>query len=171
MRKYNLKRQPRQLPDGTIEIQLTKNQVCYVDSVDAEQSLCNWIALTSRGTWYALRNYMEKPLLLHRVIASKMLDRELGHDEFIDHIDGDTLNNRRANLRIVTHSQNCMNRKVTSANTSGYKGVWNRGNRWYAGIKIQGKRIHLGSFDTAEEAYAAYCEAAQEIHGEFARLK
>lgn len=89
-----------------------------------------------------------------------------------DHENGVTLDNRRNNLRFATSSQNAMNRRKTSANSSGYKGVhWHKGHqKWCAQIKVNGKSIHLGYFDTPEEAHAAYCEAATRLHGDFARL-
>ena len=89
----------------------------------------------------------------------------------IDHIDRNPTNNRIANLREATNSQNNHNRGQQVNNTSGYKGVcWNkRAKRWKAYIKLHGRRTHLGYFNTADAAHAAYCVAAQELHGEFAR--
>lgn len=91
----------------------------------------------------------------------------------IDHIDGNTANNAIANLREASNAQNCMNKPKPKSNTSGFKGVryHSRDRRWYAHIRLSGKQVHLGLFDTAEEAHAAYCEAAHRLHGEFARTK
>ena len=90
----------------------------------------------------------------------------------IDHIDGNGLNNRWLNLREATHAQNMSNRKMQRNNTSGYRGVHcgasNR--KWMAKIKINSKMVHLGGFDSADEAAHAYNKAAIEHHGEFARL-
>lgn len=55
-------------------------------------------------------------------------------------------------------------------NTSGYKGVSLEGTRFKAKICKNYKQIHIGTFDTKEEAHAAYCTAARELHGEFARF-
>jgi hypothetical protein len=92
--------------------------------------------------------------------------------EFIDHIDGNPTNNRLDNLREASHTENSRNRRIQSRNTSGFKGVyWNKAARkWHAQIHTDGRNKHLGLFVTAEEAYAAYCTAAKELHGEFARL-
>lgn len=89
-----------------------------------------------------------------------------------DHENCNTLDNRRRNLRIATNSQNGANRERLSNNTSGYKGVsWDKRRRkWHAYIYFNKKQIHLGFFDTAEQAYEAYCAAAIRLHGEFARL-
>lgn len=93
-------------------------------------------------------------------------------DLLVDHIDGDPHNNRLANLRLATSRQNQCNQKTRSDNTSGLKGVsWSEERqKWQTGIQVNGKRIALGRFNTKEEAYAAYCEAARRLHGEFARL-
>ena len=88
----------------------------------------------------------------------------------IDHIDGDRSNNRISNLREATNSQNSQNRKLSIANTSGYKGVyWHaQTSKWQARIMINGRGKHLGLFDSAKEAHAAYCIAADRLYGEFA---
>lgn len=90
----------------------------------------------------------------------------------IDHINGDRADNRISNLREATRSQNNCNRGATSANTSGYKGVFfkKHGSRWQAQIKINGRIKHIGYFPTPEAASVAYTEAALRLHGEFARV-
>jgi hypothetical protein len=90
----------------------------------------------------------------------------------LDHIDGDRVNNRADNLRAVTHAQNQHNAGRRSDNASGFKGVsWQRrGLKWAAQIRVKGKKVSLGHFDTPEAAHAAYCEAAKFHHGEFAKI-
>jgi HNH endonuclease/AP2 domain len=89
----------------------------------------------------------------------------------IDHINGDPADNRLSNLRLATHAQNLMNSGKRINNTSGFKGVSrDHSTRFRATIWLGGKQRYLGSFVTREEAYTAYCKAAQELHGEFARL-
>ena len=87
----------------------------------------------------------------------------------VDHKNGDSLDNRRSNLRPASHAQNMQNVGITKANTSGYKGVnWNSdASKWHARIRVNGKRLHLGLFDAAEDAHAAYVAAAEMHHGEF----
>ena len=91
----------------------------------------------------------------------------------IDHINGICDDNRLSNLREATRAQNTQNKRRQQNNTSGFKGVhFNvREKRFQADIKARGTALRLGFYDTAEEAYRAYCEAAHQLHGEFARLK
>ncbi|MCI0598731.1 MAG: HNH endonuclease [Beijerinckiaceae bacterium] len=87
----------------------------------------------------------------------------------IDHINGDRADNRFLNLREATRTENAWNAKLRSDSHSGFKGVRRHKRRWCAYIKVSGKQKHLGSFATPEEAHDAYCRAAREHHGQFAR--
>jgi hypothetical protein len=90
----------------------------------------------------------------------------------LDHINGDGFDNRTANLREATRTQNNGNMRMPSHNTSGLKGAYwdKRAERWMSQIKHQGRQHYLGYFDTAEQAHAAYAAAAVRLHGEFARI-
>lgn len=92
-------------------------------------------------------------------------------DGWLDHIDGDGLNNRITNLRRATCAENARNRRRPRTNSSGLKGaVWHKkAGRWQAQLKLEGKAKYLGLFDTAEEAHAAYLSAANEFYKQFAR--
>jgi hypothetical protein len=122
-------------------------------------------------TWYVCRNVQVsgvwQTLRLHRVV--------LGVDDpkvHVDHINMNGLDCRRANLRAATQSQNQHNRTKYANNTSGYKGVYwdKRRGCWRAGIRFEGRTRHIGLYATAEEAYAAYCARATELHQDFARF-
>ena len=89
----------------------------------------------------------------------------------IDHRDGDTLNDRWDNLRLATPSQNLANARCPKDNKVGLKGASRCGSRWRAHISRGGRQVCIGRFDTAEEAHDAYCRAAKEYYGEFARGK
>lgn len=91
--------------------------------------------------------------------------------EEVDHIDGDHANNAWRNLREVTGSQNKMNLPLRRDNNSGVKGVWwdKRRHVWIADIEAGGRRHRLGHFYAFEDAKAARIEAANRLHGEFAR--
>ena len=90
--------------------------------------------------------------------------------ERLDHRDNDGLNNRWLNLREATNSENMANNRRQRNNTSGFKGVsWSKVMQLYhAYIWHDGKRHHLGYFNTPEEAHQAYLREAQERFGEFA---
>jgi len=83
-----------------------------------------------------------------------------------DHIDGDPANNRWTNLRECTTAENAQNTASHKNSSSKYVGVgWHKGGqKWRAQIKINGKKKHLGLFETEAEAYAAYCKAKSEHH-------
>lgn len=90
----------------------------------------------------------------------------------VDHIDGNRSNNKYKNIRVATRSQNKMNTKLRSDNTTGVKGVYfcNRTKKYQAQITLNGKNKYLGRYKTLKEARAAYCNAARELFGEFARF-
>jgi|688.fasta_scaffold958645_1 hypothetical protein len=88
----------------------------------------------------------------------------------IDHINNIPTDNRLKNLRIATVQQNSYNSKRRKDNRTGYKGVKKRGNKFTVRISINKCRVWLGTYNTPEEAHAAYCDAAREHFGEFARI-
>ena len=92
-------------------------------------------------------------------------------DHQIDHIDLNPGNNAWANLRAATNAQNCFNQSRPKSNTSGFKGVHHikTSGKYRAVIKINYRQKHLGCFETAEEAHAAYSAAAREHFGDYAR--
>lgn len=99
----------------------------------------------------------------HRIIWRMIKGADPSNE--IDHIDGDPFNNALTNLREATHAQNMYNRRARGVLP---KGVTQRGGRYEAGIRLRGVGRHLGTFDTPEEAHAAYAKAAQELFGKFA---
>ena len=148
------------------EITLTRGMVALVDDEDYERlSAYRWCALKSEHTFYAVRNVgRSEKVLMHRELLAAPRGME------VDHISGDGLDNRRCNIRIATSRQNKHNQGIRRSNKSGYKGVHlNRNGRWRARMRIPGGHLHLGYFDTAELANAAYCAAARKYQGEFAR--
>jgi len=104
--------------------------------------------------------------MLHRLIVGAPVG------EVVDHINGDTLDNRRSNLRVCSRAENLWNAGKRRHNTSGFKGVCfdKRDGRWYARIRAVGRVHDLGRYKTAEEAAMAYDAKAAELHGPFARL-
>jgi hypothetical protein len=130
----------------------------------------NWYAKVHANHVYAARydysNRDKRHIMLHRFI---MVCPQGLH---VDHIDGDGLNNRRSNLRIVTNAQNSCNQKINKNNQSGFKGVHWAGDRkkWRACIRVNGRLNNIGCYSTPEDAYAAYCKASAELHGEYGRI-
>jgi hypothetical protein len=91
----------------------------------------------------------------------------------VDHRNTDSLDNRRSNLRLATHSQNSCNSRRDKSNTySRYRGVSfsKRKGKWFAAIRVNGRKLWLGYFDNEEDAACAYDSAARMYHKEFAKL-
>lgn len=111
-----------------------------------------------------------KALQAHRV-AWAMQTGAWPKDE-IDHINRVRNDNRLVNLREATRAQNLHNRGASKCNTSGFKGVFmcRESGRFRAQVRFSGNKKWSARFKTKEEAYAAYCEKAAELHGEFARF-
>lgn len=148
-------------------IPLTRGQIAVVDKEDYPAlSRHNWCALWTGKCFYAARrDESNSYLLMHRELL------KCAPSELADHKDGNTLDNRRHNIRKCTLAQNNMNRRPRSK----WKGIHfhkcQQGKRkWRARIAIQGRGIFLGYFAAAIEAATAYNEGARKYHGEFARL-
>lgn len=160
-----------------ISLPLSQGYSAQIDDIDADLASHKWTAQhAGSGLVYAQRVQRQDghqlKCYLHRAILSRMLDRPLGRKEYVDHINGNSLDNRRSNLRLASVNENARNSRHKSTNTSGYKGVsWSKHHKnWQAVIKVNSKAVHLGHFDTPEAAYAAYCEGAAKYHGEFANV-
>jgi hypothetical protein len=156
------------------EIQLTKGKVAIVDDEDFEYlNQWKWHIKKSGNNYYAIKHVKKsvgtptKKILLHRFLLNVY-----NSDLHIDHINNDSLDNRKINLRICTNSQNQMNRGKSCNNTSGYKGVTyhKRQNKFNAYITHNKKTVYLGSHLDPVDAAKAYNEAAIKFHGEFAKL-
>lgn len=154
------------------EIPLTKGLVAIVDDEDYEE--------LSKYKWQSVKGYAYRVLLVsdgkgrQRIgMHRQIMGLDLSDERVVDHIDRNPINNKRSNLRICTEAENAMNRSMLSANKSGYKGVsWEKNlKKWRAQIQVNGKNFALGVYSTPEEAHAAYCIKAVELHGEFANAE
>lgn len=145
-------------------INLTKNFVAHIDDED-EWVLAGrkWVASFSGRKWYVVRGKGKTREYLHRLIVGA------GKGVVVDHIDGDTMNNTRSNLRICSKQQNSWNSKKRES-FSGFKGVAQHKDRWTARLTINGKNLYLGLFDNKQDAAISYNEAAKRHFGAFARL-
>jgi len=122
----------------------------FPEFLSVEWRLCSW-------------GYAHSKLgIMHRIVMKAPKGME------VDHINHDPLDNRRTNLRLCTRSENLRNRRMQCNNTSGYKGVRLECGRWRVQISLDGKNRHIGFYDSPEEGYEAYVQAAALYHGEFA---
>lgn len=145
------------------KILLSQNKIALIDDGDFEE--------VNKHDWmydgrYARTRIKGKELRLHRLIMNPAKGLE------VDHINGDSLDNRRMNLRLCSHKENLRNQRLNKANTSGFKGVCWVKNRaqWQASIRVDQRCRYLGSFSKIEEAAKAYNDAATKYFGEFARI-
>jgi len=122
----------------------------------------DWLkpGINSSGYYHVIlyKNKIKKAHYVHRLLAQAYLEK-YSKDLHIDHIDGDRLNNKLENLRIVTHQQNQWNR----TKAKGFS--WNKvAEKWQAQIKVNSKDKHLGYFNSEAEAREAYLKAKQIFH-------
>ncbi len=114
------------------------------------------------------QNLKTTTLNVHRLVAITFVDNP-DDKPFVDHIDNDRTNNNVINLRWCTNKENLQNSKLSTANTSGHKGVcWQKQHsKWRAQIQIDGITIHLGYFENKEDAIRARVQRANEAFGNF----
>ena len=150
------------------KINLTRGAVAIVDDKDYEK--------LSKHRWYYNQGYALRAITLdsgnqawikmHTAIMGKIKGLE------IDHINGDRLDNRKENLRHVTHLQNVQNKASDKNTSSQYKGVhWcKERKRWKSQIAIDGKHYHLGLYRNEKDAAYVYNVWAEYFFGAYARL-
>lgn len=148
-------------------ISLTQGQVALVDDEDYNYLIqWKWCAKKDRpGKFYAGRTQRHRIILMHRVLMNAKKGQE------VDHKNGDTLNNRRYNLRLCTSGQNNQNSMSRKNSSSRYKGVCfsNHARKWQVEITHKGKHHYLGYYDSEEEAARTYDKFARIYFREFAR--
>lgn len=155
-----------------MEIELTKGLKAIIDDDDYELVRpYRWAVTGSKpGYLYAVHNHAvdgkRVALLMHRLITNAK------PGEVVDHIDHNTMNNRRSNLRVCSHAENMRNRKLNANSSTGVKGVMveacGKGyRRLRASVRVDGKR-HRRWFNSIEEAAAWATEMRSKLHGEFA---
>lgn len=152
---------------STVKIPISRGLVTLVDAADLPLVDRRWYAKPHGRTVYAFARINGRTVYLHRMLLG-LTDRKVE----VDHINHDGLDNRRSNLRIVTHRQNSANTRGLPGSTSRYKGVsWQKAmHKWSAQIGHNGRDIHLGFFADEIDAALARDAAALELQGEFAFL-
>jgi hypothetical protein len=151
-----------------MKIKLTRGLEVIVDDEDFESlNQFKWYSQKGQGNhYYAARCEKRKTILMHRVLLNP-------ENFYVDHINGNTLDNRKCNLRIVTNAQNIMNSKKCDKKVSSkYKGVhWhNQSQKFRVKITLNKKEIHLGYYNNEIDGAKAYNEAALKYHGKYARI-
>lgn len=155
-------------------IPLSRGMVTVVDAADFEWlSQWKWHVRESGGMYYAVRERSAAERRAGGAIFSRMHRDIAGAPDGlpVDHRDGDGLNNRRSNLRICTHRENCANKSLRrDAVYSSFKGVTWNGFRWLAYIGSGRTKVRLGTFKNEVDAARSYDAAAIIRYGQFARL-
>ena len=159
--------------DGkTIEIKLTCGRVAVIDfKAYYRIKKHKWMGKKGRNTWYALRYFYDESGERRQAWMHREILRLKDPDVFVDHIDGDGLNNTMNNLRVATKQENHWN-QGSYKGSSDFRGVsWNvAAKKWQVRITANKVTHQLGFFKCEKEAAKVWNEKAKELYGEFARL-
>jgi len=152
-------------------IDLTQGQKAIVDDEDYERlNIFKWCAAWEKDakSYYAMRNVRNGKKRTIKRMARVIMNAPL--DKQVDHINHDTLDNRKSNLRLATCQQNHFNMKPQTRTSSIYKGVsfYKSTHKWEAYIKKDGMKHHLGLFKSEKDAALAYDRVALKMFEEYA---
>lgn len=149
------------------KIELTQGKFTIVDDEDFEfLNQWKWTVFCNKVPFYA---YRQGPRPKRELILMHRLLLKCPKNKIIDHINGDGLDNRKENLRIVTHHQNLINHGVSKRNKSGFSGVRFYENRWQASITFNKKYMLLGRFKNLLDAVKARKKAEKKYFGKYRR--
>lgn len=152
-------------PNGCVGY-TAKEEPFYFDLDDYNKIKDIYWRITNVG--YVVGSKEGKIVLMHRIVMDAPDYKNQKLD--VDHINHCTVDNRKNNLRLISHQQNLMNQKVNCNNKCKHKGIYydKERNKWRAEIEFNQKKYRLGRFDTIEEAIEARKQAEKELFGEFA---
>ena len=153
----------------TIQSKKHGDKIVLIDAEDFLKIQDKTVYISKAGNnFYAMIWENKKNVPIHKIITG-----QFGNKNIVDHISGDTLDNRKSNLRKCSPAGNQRNRVLISKNnTSGFKGViWHKqAKKWRAQIYVNSKPVYIGYYESKSEAAKAYNEKAIELFGEYARL-
>lgn len=153
--------------DTAISAEVLKSIFIQLDNGELFRIKNMKLAGTIASNGYRLIKIKGRVYLAHRILWA------INYGEWpskeLDHINGDKLDNRISNLRMVTRAQNNWNVKKKKNNTSGYKGIFlhKKSGKWYSTIRHSGKRYHLGYFSNIEDAIKERKNAEHKYHGQY----
>lgn len=149
--------------DYVIGIANNTGEEFFIDYNDYE-IICKYTWNQKNNTGYIYANHNNKRIYLHRLLFN-LTEK----NKYVDHINHNILDNRRKNLRVVSNSQNQMNRDKPKQNTSGIKGVyWHKNKeKWQANIQVDNKLLYLGIFDSKQDAIKARKAAEKKYFNEY----
>lgn len=171
--QFYMNTKEQELQTESMGIRLPNGLVALVDAVDYDDLvLYHWRAIKRSNTFYVYRNATKRESLVASTVYMHRQVVGVSSSAYVDHINRNGLDNRRANLRTCNPAENAQHsyHRKRYACTSTFKGVSRQNSKWRAQIWANKKRILLGRFNTETEAAIAYNEAAKRLHGEFAAL-
>jgi hypothetical protein len=160
-----------------LEISLPDGYIAIIDPVDGDLLQFEWKVTVDKRKClfyvyrYEMKEHKWRRISLHATILERILERPLRRGELCDHKNTRTLDNRRSNLRIADTTRNRQNSRRLK---TGLKGAYydpQSSKPWKSSIRVKGRLVYLGNFNTEKEAHEAYCNAAKHYFGEFARCK
>lgn len=175
MSKHTPREPIYQSETDTYLIPLTRGHYAIVDACDVDLADALWQAKFVGGvdTPYAygdsyMANGKQKKKAMHREILARVIGRQPLRAELIDHVNRNTLDNRRSNLRLANPFENQINTRVSTRSSTGYRGVVVYRGRFMVKFRCQGKNYYGGIHDSVDEAVAVYEQMASALYGEFA---
>lgn len=156
---------PYEYHDGYVSVFVNEKEILLDIDIFEKYSKSIYVRKDQRNNYYSVYIYEDGKKILSRWIMS-VTDK----NQTVDHINGNTLDNRRSNLRVVSHQENMMNKKVYKNNTSKIKGVnLNKKGLWVARIQVGNRRIFLGSSKDKSVVEELRIEAEKKYFGKYDR--